>query len=54
MYCLKPENPGVQQGHTTNYLPIRILCMQELQGHVCCVRITDVQDAQLVGELLCM
>ncbi len=46
--------PGVQQGHTTNYLPIRIPCTQELQGHVCCVRITDVQDAQLVGELLCM
>ncbi|MBE6935360.1 MAG: tRNA (N(6)-L-threonylcarbamoyladenosine(37)-C(2))-methylthiotransferase MtaB [Ruminococcaceae bacterium] len=45
------DRNGVQQGHTTNYLPISVLHTESLKGRILPVRITDVEGDQLTGEL---
>lgn len=46
--------PGVQQGHTTNYLPIHVSCAQELKGLIRRVRVTGMDGTHLTGELIAM
>ena len=40
-----------QQGHTTNYLPVRVSCAADLRGQVRRVRITGTDGVALIGEL---
>ena len=43
--------PGVQQGHTRNYLPISVAYPEDLKGQIRRVRITAADGDHLTGEL---
>ena len=45
---------GVQQGHTTNYLPISVIHSASLKGKILQVRITGIKGETLIGELIDM
>ena len=42
----------LQQGHTTNYLPISVRCADSLRGTIRTVRVTGTEDGRLTGKLL--
>lgn len=44
--------PGVWEGLTENYTPVRAECSRELSGEILPVRITGVKDGCCVGEVL--
>lgn len=44
--------PGIWEGLTANYTPVRAECHRELSGEILPVRITGVKDGYCVGEAL--
>jgi len=42
--------PGTWQGHTTNYCPVEILCIQNLANTICQVKITGFTENSLTGK----
>lgn len=44
--------PGVWEGLTANYTPVRVECSRELSGEILSVRITGAEDGYCVGDML--
>lgn len=45
-------SPGVWEGLTANYTPVRVECSRELSGEILSVRITGAEDGYCVGDML--
>lgn len=43
---------GLYSGYTTNYVSVRVETKQELKNQIRRVRLTELRDGQLIGELL--